>query len=68
MIIAVLEQASKGDQLQGSDTVDDSDIEIIEPVVGWAYVGSHNFTSSAWGNLSGSGFNPVLNVSMNFPF
>ncbi|KAL4077535.1 tyrosyl-DNA phosphodiesterase-domain-containing protein [Scleroderma citrinum] len=31
-----------------------------EPL-GWAYVGSHNFTPSAWGTLSGSGFNPVLN-------
>lgn len=29
--------------------------------LGWAYVGSHNFTPSAWGTLSGSGFNPVLN-------
>ncbi|KAH7882123.1 tyrosyl-DNA phosphodiesterase-domain-containing protein [Phlebopus sp. FC_14] len=32
-----------------------------EPI-GWAYVGSHNFTPSAWGTLSGSGFNPVLNI------
>lgn len=31
-----------------------------EPI-GWTYVGSHNFTPSAWGTLSGSGFNPVLN-------
>lgn len=31
--------------------------------IGWAYVGSHNFTSSAWGTLSGSDFNPALNVS-----
>ncbi|KIK15083.1 hypothetical protein PISMIDRAFT_336014 [Pisolithus microcarpus 441] len=31
-----------------------------EPI-GWAYVGSHNFTPSAWGTLSGSGFNPILN-------
>ncbi|KAJ7292235.1 tyrosyl-DNA phosphodiesterase-domain-containing protein [Mycena rebaudengoi] len=30
---------------------------------GWAYVGSHNFTPSAWGTLSGSGFNPVVNVT-----
>ena len=46
-----------------SDAEDDDDIEIVEPGVGWAYVGSHNFTPSAWGTLSGSGFNPVLNVS-----
>ncbi|KAF8128029.1 hypothetical protein EV363DRAFT_452845 [Boletus edulis] len=32
-----------------------------EPL-GWAYVGSHNFTPSAWGTLSSSGFNPTLNV------
>lgn len=31
-------------------------------LAGWAYVGSHNFTPSAWGTLSGSGFNPSLNV------
>ncbi|KAJ6614239.1 hypothetical protein B0H10DRAFT_2191622 [Mycena sp. CBHHK59/15] len=29
----------------------------------WLYVGSHNFTPSAWGTLSGSGFNPVVNVT-----
>ncbi|KAJ7336099.1 hypothetical protein DFH08DRAFT_813347 [Mycena albidolilacea] len=28
----------------------------------WFYVGSHNFSVSAWGALTGSGFNPVLNV------
>lgn len=32
-------------------------------LAGWVYVGSHNFTPSAWGTLSGSGFNPALNVS-----
>ena len=41
----------------------DDDIQIIEPAAGWAYVGSHNFTPSAWGTLSGSAFNPTLNVS-----
>lgn len=35
--------------------------------LGWAYVGSHNFTPSAWGTLSGSGFNPVLNVCCPVP-
>jgi tyrosyl-DNA phosphodiesterase-1 len=59
-----------------SDT--DSEIEVIEPTGNgkgkgkgtvesarphaWLYLGSHNFTASAWGTLSGSGFNPVLNV------
>ncbi|KAJ6465209.1 tyrosyl-DNA phosphodiesterase-domain-containing protein [Mycena vitilis] len=30
---------------------------------GWMYVGSHNFTAPAWGNLSGSADAPVLNVN-----
>ena len=34
-----------------------------DKLVGWLYVGSHNFTPSAWGTLSGSAFNPVLNVT-----
>ena len=34
--------------------------------IGWAYVGSHNFTPSAWGTLSGSGFTPVLNVCISY--
>ena len=38
-------------------------IEVVHPALGWVYVGSHNFTQSAWGTLSGSGFNPVLNVT-----
>ena len=41
----------------------DSDIEIIErSVAGWVYVGSHNFTPSAWGYLSGSWFTPSIKV------
>jgi tyrosyl-DNA phosphodiesterase-1 len=45
----------------------DSDLEEIQEVeppqpYGWAYIGSHNFTPSAWGTLSGSSFNPTLNV------
>ncbi|KZT08989.1 phospholipase D/nuclease [Laetiporus sulphureus 93-53] len=31
--------------------------------IGWAYVGSHNFTASAWGTLSGSAFSPTLNIT-----
>ncbi|KAE9399899.1 phospholipase D/nuclease [Gymnopus androsaceus JB14] len=45
-----------------SDTEDDDDIEVIDNYVGWAYLGSHNFTPSAWGTLSGSAFNPVMNI------
>jgi tyrosyl-DNA phosphodiesterase-1 len=45
-----------------TDVDDDDVVEIKDEKVGWAYIGSHNFTPSAWGNLSGSSFNPVLNV------
>ena len=34
-----------------------------DKLVGWLYVGSHNFTPSAWGTLSGTSFSPSLNVS-----
>jgi tyrosyl-DNA phosphodiesterase 1 len=44
------------------DDTDDDEIKVVEPAAGWAYVGSHNFTPSAWGTLSGSSFNPILNV------
>jgi hypothetical protein len=47
-----------------TDTDAEDDDEIVDQAYGWAYVGSHNFTPSAWGNLSGSGFNPSLNVSL----
>ncbi|KAJ7173422.1 tyrosyl-DNA phosphodiesterase-domain-containing protein [Mycena filopes] len=30
---------------------------------GWMYLGSHNFTAAAWGNLSGSADAPVLNLN-----
>ncbi|KAG1744560.1 tyrosyl-DNA phosphodiesterase-domain-containing protein [Suillus paluster] len=52
----------KGKEVSDSETEPESDIEIQNEPIGWAYVGSHNFTPSAWGTLSGSGFNPILNV------
>jgi hypothetical protein len=66
MIIAMLQDSpfsSKKPQ-ESSETEDDTDdeIEVVEPGAGWAYIGSHNFTPSAWGTLSGSSFNPILNV------
>lgn len=45
---------------------DDGIVEFIPEkteCIGWAYVGSHNFTQAAWGTLSGSSFNPTLNAS-----
>ncbi|CAL1698599.1 unnamed protein product [Somion occarium] len=74
MIIATFRDtgpSSKGKAPQSdSETEPESDDEVVEvdaqgreedKVIGWAYVGSHNFTPSAWGTLSGSGFNPILN-------
>jgi tyrosyl-DNA phosphodiesterase-1 len=76
MIIATYRQKKsffgtkgKGRELSDSETEPESDdIEIQNDPIGWAYVGSHNFTPSAWGTLSGSGFNPVLNVSYETDF
>lgn len=64
MIIAMLQHSGSGPQEELSETEDDTDdeIEVVDPGAGWAYVGSHNFTPSAWGTLSGSAFTPVLNV------
>ena len=67
MIIAKFQGAgSSPDQDFSSDA--DSDIVEVEKnqgdLLGYAYVGSHNFTPSAWGTLSGSGFTPILNASV----
>jgi len=65
MIIAILrDKSGKGTRVSptNSDTEDDDVVEIVDEAIGWAYVGSHNFTPSAWGTLSGSGFNPTLNI------
>ncbi|KAJ8494567.1 hypothetical protein ONZ45_g13197 [Pleurotus djamor] len=54
----------------GSETEDsDDEVQIVdspetdEKPIGWAYVGSHNFTPSAWGTLSGTSFTPILNIT-----
>lgn len=64
MIVAMLQENSLMARLKTADTsdVDSSGVEVIDPAVGWVYVGSHNFTQAAWGTLSGTAFNPVLNV------
>lgn len=64
MIIAMLDDKSHSKGQVISIDSEDDDVEVVEPGAGWAYVGSHNFTPSAWGTLSGSGFNPTLNVSI----
>ncbi len=75
MIVATFRDTgfTGGSARRGATTEDDSETEpddddVVEVVpkpskaVGWGYMGSHNFTPSAWGTLSGTSFNPVLNV------
>jgi tyrosyl-DNA phosphodiesterase-1 len=67
MIIAMLQDNPLVPKLKGKEAPEDSEddeIEAVAPAIGWAYIGSHNFTPSAWGTLSGSAFQPVLNVSV----
>lgn len=45
---------------------DDGDSDIVErKVTGWVYVGSHNFTTAAWGSFQAksTAFTPVFAVS-----
>lgn len=65
-----LTSKDKATQSGAETESEDDDIVVLdskgtkeEKLIGWAYVGSHNFTPSAWGTLSGSSFNPSLNVS-----
>lgn len=70
MIVGTLQddsRAASGSRRQtklvaGNDS--DSEIEEVVPGIGWVYVGSHNFTPSAWGTMSGTYFTPILNVSV----
>ncbi|TFY61518.1 hypothetical protein EVG20_g7020 [Dentipellis fragilis] len=71
MIIATLDNpnvASDGGGGSESETEQSDDELVAEKnpearVVGWTYVGSHNFTPSAWGTLSGSKLAPVMNIA-----
>ena len=59
--------SSRRHETPSTDASDDDIVEVAPPpskdaYIGWAYIGSHNFTPSAWGTLSGSAFNPTLNV------
>ncbi|KAF0450062.1 phospholipase D/nuclease [Gigaspora margarita] len=42
---------SKETEIESQPTISDQD---IDPIRGWYYCGSHNFTSSAWGKISTS--------------
>jgi tyrosyl-DNA phosphodiesterase 1 len=67
VIDLISSEEEDNDSVTESETETDSDgLEVVDPPVGWIYVGSHNFTPSAWGTLSGSAFNPVMNVSYFF--
>ena len=69
-MIAVFVGAGSSAVDEDSDPDSDSDSDIVEvkmdqdDAVGYAHVGFHNLTPSAWGTLSGSGFIPVPNVSV----
>lgn len=46
---------------------DDGDSDIVErKVTGWVYVGSHNFTTAAWGSFQAKSttFTPIFAVSL----
>ncbi|KAK7684382.1 hypothetical protein QCA50_012329 [Cerrena zonata] len=65
-----LTSKDKATQSGAETESEDDDIVVLdskgtkeEKLIGWAYVGSHNFTPSAWGTLSGSSFNPSLNIT-----
>ncbi|KIM27072.1 hypothetical protein M408DRAFT_330219 [Serendipita vermifera MAFF 305830] len=54
------------DEEEEEEESEDQDIEVIEPeAAGWLYVGSHNFTPSAWGTFpdTATGFTPILNIT-----
>ena len=57
--------SAREDSEDEDDAGGDGDGSGNKKLVGWAYVGSHNFTPSAWGTLSGSAFNPTLNVRLS---
>jgi tyrosyl-DNA phosphodiesterase-1 len=70
MMIAKFHSPKSSPDKDSDSDLDPDVIEIDEDnddIVGYAYVGSHNFTPSAWGTLSGSGFTPILNVSAYCP-
>lgn len=60
-------EADSDSENEGSGSTGATGSGSQQKLAGWVYVGSHNFTPSAWGTLSGSGFNPTLNVSRPCP-
>lgn len=67
MIIATFLGVGSSSETDSGSGVDSDVVEVQKDrgdAMSYAYVGSHNFTPSAWGTLSGSGFTPILNVSV----
>ncbi|KAI0944736.1 hypothetical protein AcW1_002374 [Taiwanofungus camphoratus] len=50
-------------EMENEENGSDFEQSVQTKLAGWVYVGSHNFTPSAWGTLSGSAFNPTLNIT-----
>lgn len=78
MILGTLRRKSSPSGAQGKVTAededdsvtesesDDADSDIVErKVTGWVYVGSHNFTTAAWGSFQAksTSFSPAFAVS-----
>jgi hypothetical protein len=62
---------TKGDEDEDNSVTesesDDGDSDIMErKVTGWVYVGSHNFTTAAWGSYQAksTAFTPVFAVGL----
>jgi tyrosyl-DNA phosphodiesterase 1 len=67
MIIATFTGAGTSTNTKPGPQVDSDVVEVKKDqgdTMGYVYLGSHNFTPSAWGRLSGSAFTPVLNVGV----
>ncbi|KAJ7717860.1 hypothetical protein B0H16DRAFT_1897786 [Mycena metata] len=69
MILGTLRSGASAQDDDTKETDGESDVKIgdtagkpVRSPHAWFYVGSHNFSVGAWDALSGSGFNPVLNV------
>lgn len=67
MILGIIRDKSAASDTRSDSETESEDDTSKAKAVGWLYMGSHNFTPSAWGTLSGSAFNPTLNVRMRVP-
>ncbi|EPS99962.1 hypothetical protein FOMPIDRAFT_1060549 [Fomitopsis schrenkii] len=63
MILGIIRDKSAASDTRSDSETESEDDTSKAKAVGWLYMGSHNFTPSAWGTLSGSAFNPTLNIT-----